>query len=92
MYPGTETLEQPVSSTGGYFVPQGIFVNIWKPAWLSQLGGDAGIKWIEAKDVYNPQNSSPENRIIQLKMSVMARVGNPALDRTFEHFSVLFNH
>lgn len=36
------------------FVPEGIFDNIWRHCWLSQLGcgvgGATGIEWVEARD------------------------------------------
>lgn len=84
------TLDQWVS-TGGRFLPssQGIFSDVWRHFCLPQLGGAAGIWWVEAKGAINILRCTGrphclhQQRSIQPQMSIVLRLRNPDLPFLF---------
>ena len=66
------------------FCSQGDTSNIWRYFWVLQLGGQGSSYWcLEAKDAaanHCPQDSSLQQRIIWLKMSIVWRLKDCALN------------
>lgn len=70
------------SQPGVIFSPQGTLVNVWRHIWLSHWG--VGGYWHlvgrgqgRRETARSAQDSSPQQRIIQPKMSIVPRLRNP---------------